>query len=118
MTFLTVHGALDRVLLFPTAIPERLGLALAGAIEADAEFAPKLRDVLRKTSVQDTKEERATLERALTRAGKVKVGPRPSKGQEVTPGVRLEAQKGRVVLSGQGVTAELQEALALWLSQR
>ena len=119
MTFLTVHGALDASLRFPAAIPERIGLALASAIEADATFAPKLRDVLRKLPPQDAKEERAALERALARGGKGKpVSKAPAKGKEVAPGVRFEAQKGRVVLSGQGVTPQLQDALAQWLAEQ
>jgi ParB family chromosome partitioning protein len=118
MTFLTVHGALDASLRFPAAIPERVGLALAGAIEADATFAPKLRDVLRKLPPQDAKEERTALERALARVGKAKPAPKAARGREVAPGVRFEAQKGRVVLSGQGVTPQLQEALAQWLAEQ
>lgn len=118
MTFLTVHGALDGALHYPTAIPERIGLALAGAIEADADFASKLRDLLRKAPDRDAKEERALLERALSRAGKAKVEAKPAKGREVAPGVRFEAQKGRVVLSGQGVTPQLQDALAQWLAEQ
>jgi ParB family chromosome partitioning protein len=118
ITFLTVHAALDSALQFPSAIPERVGLALAGAIEADTGFAPKLRDALRKNPAEDAKEERAALERALTRVGKAKAAPKASKGREVAPGVRFEAQKGRVVLSGQGVTPQLQEALALWLAEQ
>ena len=118
MTFLVVHDALDAALQFPAAIPERVGLALAGAIEADAGFAARLRDLLRKTPAQDAKDERATLERALARAGKANTAPKPAKGKEVAPGVRFEAQKGRVVLSGQGVTPQLQDALEQWLAER
>ena len=43
---------------------------------------------------------------------------RPAPGEEVAPGVMLKAAKGRVVLSGKGVDAALQEALRGWLAAR
>lgn len=120
-TFLSLHAALDGALQFPAAIPERLGLALAGAIDKTAAFGPQLRDALRKTPAETPAEERAALERALSRAGKGEAGSEGAKGpeaQEVAPGVRLEARKGRLVLSGKGVTDDLRTALTAWLAER
>ena len=124
-SFLQVHTAFETALSFPEAIPERVGLALAGAVEKDPKFAPQLRDVLRKQRPQTAPEERKTLDRALSRAGKGKAASESGTQaleappvHEVAPGVRLEARKGRVVLSGKGVTPELQEALAEWLAAR
>ncbi len=40
-SFITIHRALGPALAFPAAIPERLGLALAQALEADPELAAR-----------------------------------------------------------------------------
>lgn len=124
-SFLQVHAAFETALSFPEAIPERLGLALAGATEKDPQFAPQLRDLLRKLRPETAPQERKILDRALSRAGKSKEAPagglepvETQKPQEVAPGIHLEARKGRVVLSGKGVTPDLQEALAAWLANR
>ncbi|WP_299740420.1 ParB N-terminal domain-containing protein [uncultured Roseobacter sp.] len=111
-SFVRLHEALGDVLRFPTAIPERLGLALVAATEAESGFAARLKGALRKTPPESAEAERAALERALR---KTPAKPSPP---EVVPGVQLEARKGRLVLTGQGVTEDLRRDLEAWLAQR
>jgi len=113
-TFVKLHAALGDVLRFPVAIPERLGLALVRAVEADPGFAGRLTDDLRKARPRNPEAERVILDEAL-RAPADTSGPR---APEIIPGVVLEARKGRVVLSGKGVTDALQKDLAAWLVGR
>lgn len=113
LKFVVLSDALGKRLKYPAAIPEKLGLALAGAIETDPGVATRIGDALRKGDISDPAQERRVLERALS-------GPkaRPQKGTEVAPGITLEARKGRVVLSGAGVDGPLADALAEWLAGR
>lgn len=64
-SFLTIWQALDARLRFAPAISERLGLALAKALEADRDFARRLTDRLRKAQAGSAAEELALLEKAL-----------------------------------------------------
>ncbi|MCC5956792.1 MAG: ParB N-terminal domain-containing protein [Natronohydrobacter sp.] len=65
-SFLGVVEALDGALRFPTDLGERLGLALAAQIEADAGFAPRLRAALEAAAPESAEEERLVLEAALS----------------------------------------------------
>ncbi len=117
LKFVVLHRVLDSVLQFPAAIPEKLGLALAGMIEADAAMGTRLRDSLRKTPALTAPEERARLERALHKA----TAPAPRKATtslEVAPGVTLEQGRERMVLRGRGVDDTLVEDLRNWLEAR
>ncbi|MFW8595932.1 ParB/RepB/Spo0J family partition protein [Cribrihabitans neustonicus] len=60
-SFITVVEALDAVLFFPTAISEKLGLALARLIEADAGFAARARAALQAAPRPDAEAELALL---------------------------------------------------------
>ncbi|TNJ40959.1 ParB N-terminal domain-containing protein [Phaeobacter sp. B1627] len=64
-SFVTVVQALDAVLRYPTAIPEKLGLGLARAIEEDPEFGARLAEVLRQHRPQSVSEELALLSHEL-----------------------------------------------------
>ena len=119
--FLKVHEALDGRVQYPAAIPEKLGLGLAKAIEDHPGFTRQVREGLRKAACKDAGEERAFLEHALAGAGKTpQAGPKRKRAApvEVAPGIRLAADKGRLVISGKGVTEDLQAALTDWLSRR
>lgn len=124
-SFLKIHDALDDRLRFASAIPERLGLTLARALEADAELAPKLRERLRKGAPGDAAAELALLERAVTGQGRGAAVPAPAparpKAAEKDPGasdIRLEARPGRITLTGPGVTEALGAELEAWLAAR
>ncbi|MEO9899044.1 MAG: ParB N-terminal domain-containing protein [Paracoccaceae bacterium] len=117
LKFVALHRVLDSALRFPAAIPEKLGLALASAIEADARMGNRLRDSLRKTPALDATEERARLERALQKA--TPPAPRTSvEPVEIAPGVMLEQKQGRMVLRGRGVDDALAEDLRAWFAVR
>ena len=113
LRFVVVRQTIGKALSFPAAIPEKLGLALAAAIEADKAVATRISDALRKTPPADAQAERRVLERAL----KTPAARAPS-GEEVAPGVVLKAARGRVTLSGQGVTPALEAELREWLARR
>lgn len=113
LRFVVLRQTLGKHLMFPTAIPERLGLALAAAIEADRRLATRINDTLRKTPPADASAERRVLERAL----KGPVAKAPA-GEEITPGVTLKVDKGRLTLSGAGVDTNFETALRAWLSGR
>jgi ParB-like chromosome segregation protein Spo0J len=65
-SFLGLWRVLDGRLRFASAISERLGLALARAIEDDPVFGSRLVDRLRKANPGSPEEEIALLERALS----------------------------------------------------
>jgi len=113
LKFVTIREALGKRLQHPTAIPEKLGLALAAAIEADRAVATRIGDALRKTPPADAASERRVLERALK-------APRDGApgGEELAPGVWLETGRGRAVLLGPGVGAALVGDLRAWLASR
>lgn len=123
-TFLKLHDALDDRLRFPTAISERLGLALARKLEAEPGFAAILRERLRKGAPATAEAETALLERAI--AGKVETAPGPAR--ETAPAAKPEgtggaeitvtAGKGRITLAGPGVDAGLEAELRAWLTER
>ncbi|MBL3568893.1 hypothetical protein BV509_21310 [Rhodovulum sulfidophilum] len=114
LSFVALHRALGPVLRFPTAIPEKLGLAIVAGLKADPDLAARLAAALKKTPPADAEAERRLIERALRKAPAA-AAPR---GREVAPGIRLEARKGRLVLSGAGVGPELAEALEAFLAAR
>jgi len=72
-------------------------------------------EALRKAAPDDSKAERAVLERALKGQGASKA---TAAGEEVVPGVALKAGRGRLTLSGAGVDAALAEDLRRWLGAR
>jgi len=83
-SFLRIYAALDDQLRFPAAIPERLGLALSRALDADTTLAPRLRDRLRKTPPASPEAELAVLERATRPAAAAKPqGPKAPAPAEV-----------------------------------
>jgi len=128
-SFLKIYQALDTRLQFPSAITERLGLALVKAFEADPGQGPRLRERLRKTVAQTPADEVAMLERFLVKSGEKQaltptietntetpVTAKPT--GEVAPGILLTAAQGRLVLSGPGVGARLHRELTDWLTSR
>lgn len=113
LRFVVLRQTIGKGLSFPSAIPEKLGLALAAAIEADKKVAVRITDALRKTPPVDAAAERRVLERAL----KTPAGTSDA-AEEIAPGVRLKAGRGGVTLSGAGVDAEFEAALRDWIVQR
>jgi len=118
-SFVLLEEKFSDHLRFGHRIPEKLGVALAAAIRADARVALRLVDALRKTPPRTAEAERQTLERAMTAAK----GPATAKAPRpeitrVASGVTLEVGEGRVVVKGRGVDATLAEDLRKWLVSR
>ena len=109
LKFVIIRETLGKSLKFPTAIPEKLGLALASAIEADRSAAKRISEALRRSELVDAAAERKALERALKPAGGA---------GGLAPGVTLKATKGKAVLSGAGVDASFLADLKGWLANR
>ena len=138
-SFLRVYRALGEALSFPEALAERSGLALARALEADAEFAPRLRARLQAARPQTAEAEQALLRTELD-SGKTATKPgfsdesdppapaspqtaphmppvaaAPSTRREIRPGLFIERREGRAVLSGPGLGPGLLDRLENWL---
>lgn len=114
LKFVVLRNKLGNALGFPAAISEKLGLALASAIEADPKVATRIKDALRKTPARDAKAERQVFERALK--------PTPTSTEKtsqsnVPDGIVVTPDRGRVVLSGAGVDERFIAALRTWISQ-
>lgn len=120
-TFIGIVAALDGVLMHPAQISERLGLALAHALVADAGFAARIRDRLAALGPLDAESEQALLAVLLaeTRPTPVSHAKQSAEAhaprEEVVPGVYLQGAGGRLILSGPGVDAAFHDALIAWL---
>ena len=106
-SFIGVVDAFDAVLSFPVALSEKLGLAMAKALDADPGFAQRLTDALQQAAPGDASEEAAVIVAALD-GGKVKSPAAPKGRPETTyirEGLRMTVHpEGRVVLEGARMT--------------
>ena len=127
VAFTSLVDVLDERLKFPSAIPEKLGLALSTALQEQKGFRRALSEALRKSSAGSATEERAILERVLkgqpedapTLPPKDKPGVRRKPvSVQVAPGVKLAMSEGRVAISGKAVDETLMEDLRSWLASR
>lgn len=127
-SFLTLYHALDGRLSFAAAIPERLGLRLARAMDMDPGFGPRLADRLRKTPAGTAAAEIAVLEKALDEnsekqalSGQIDTVSAPRTGAAGGSGARqigdvlVEARGRKLVLSGEGVDVAFRVRLEAWL---
>ena len=112
-SFLTLVRALDGALRFPEAIGERLGLQLAQALEADADLGARLQAALAKVPVPDAATEQARIAKAMQAPKSALTAVIET--IEPVPGLRLRAEKGRVVIEGKRADAALTQRLADWL---
>lgn len=111
-SFLTLCRTLDDVLRFPTELGERLGLALAKAIDRDDETLQRVRAKLAAAQSENAAEEQALLKAAI----KAPTQPRkPKSGIEIIEGVTFEVSQARVTVSGEKVDPPFQAAFELWL---
>lgn len=120
-SFLAIYRLLDDVLCFPATIPERLGLALAKALDDRPAEAQGLAADLAATPAPDAATEQARL--AAFAAGKK--GSDPAKKdsvsrKELRPGVFLDIgggwSKPVLTLSGPAVGPAFREQLERWLA--
>lgn len=115
-SFITLHRALGPVLRFPAAIPERLGLALAQAVEADPAFAPALQARLQSARPATPQMEQALLSQALRRSNSANTEPVSTPAIQIS--TRRNAKGLTLTLQGPGVTEGLRDDLQAWLTAR
>lgn len=115
LSFVTLVEALDMHLRFPAAIPEKLGLALVGALRADPAFSRRLRDALHNADSPTPEAERVVLEACLKPAPETRLAPPTA---EIASGIVLTQRGQHLTLSGPGVTVALTEDLRRWLAAR
>lgn len=114
-SFVRLYEGLGAHLAFPTHIPERLGLALVKALDADPEFETRVAAGLKASPPATAEAERAVLERALRGDA---TSEAPMKPQDVAPGLKLQRKSGRLILSGKAVSDDLERDLIHWLQSR
>lgn len=128
-SFLSIYRLLDDVLRFPSAIPERLGLALAKALEDRPTEVSTLCADLTAHPAPDAASEQALLTRfsAGRKAGKTgsataEKGSDRADSRELVPGVFLQTTGGWLhpvlTLSGPKVDADFRADLEQWLAGR
>lgn len=116
MAFTHLVQALDDILRFPAAVPEKVGLALVAALKQDAGFQADLAAALRQADPQDAMTERAVLDASL-KGQKAPSKPAPEP-ETVAPGIALQTGTRRISLSGAGVDDALLADLRHWLAHR
>ena len=122
-TFTRLYHALDDVLRFPAAIPERLGLALADCLKADVSREPDLRADMKSLKAASPEEEVAALSQFVALASK----PKPSAPRKNVPraehldqtlpnGVRLTLKDNCIEISGKPASEALYQRLLVFLA--
>lgn len=135
-TFVTLVEAFDEALHFPSAISEKLGLALAREMLRDPGFADALKERLRQTPRDSAGAEIRILARAVEErqpappAPEVRSEPPKPSASRAAAAERIVTQateriemrfspdQSRIELIGPDVSADLAEALMRWLRQR
>ncbi|MDO9640841.1 MAG: ParB N-terminal domain-containing protein [Pseudotabrizicola sp.] len=124
-SFLSLYRLLDGVLRFPAALPERLGLALAQALDQRPAEAQALVDRLAADPAPDPAGEQARLAAFVsgkTGSDTAKTKVLPPSVKEFSPGVFLEVSGGWsrpvLTLSGPRVDPDFRDALERWLATR
>ena len=124
-SFLTLYDGLDDVLRHPSHISERLGLALAKALEAEPDLADRLRARMARAPEGGASAELAAIDAEIKRAAKKT--PDTSKTvsnkavSSVSPKLDVTVSRsgqGHLVLSGDGVTEDFEADLKAWLLAR
>ena len=117
VAFTYLVEALDDDLRFPTAIPEKLGLAMVKALQSSKSFKTDLRAALAKSPPATAADERAVIEAVMRRSTETTPAAPASVVETVAPGVEMRIGKGRLTLSGPGVTEDLQVKVRAWLEK-
>jgi ParB family chromosome partitioning protein len=122
-SFVRIYEALEEWLAYPSAIPERLGLKLAKALEGGGRS--DIIGALSMAAPANPEEELAALTRGAAASGGrtasrggTSGAPRDSSAPEVIPGIRLKRGRSGLLLSGPGVDQALEAALEAWLRAR
>lgn len=125
-SFVTLHRHFGAVLRFPAAIPERLGLALAQALEADPALPARLTQALAAAAPASAAAEHSLLTTALRppktvsdSANSATYDHPPNGAETLAPGIWLHragpADRPRYTLTGPGIDDSLLPRLTAWL---
>ena len=122
-SFVTLVAALDDVLRFPTAISEKLGLALVKRLNETPGFAEELRQRLTEAQSSEPAQELALLQAALDDQS-----PAPQPRPKTKPPTRYDIASGLVLrhwedgdkieISGDQVDDHFLRALRTWMQSR
>lgn len=131
-SFLKLYHALDARLKYPSAITERMGLAVARALDKDPELGERLADRLRKADPASAEDEAALMEKALSSPAAKNAGA--GQGDAVSPRnktprapkpavlatvgavtVTASADGEKLTLAGKSFDAAFQRKLIHWL---
>jgi len=117
-SFLGIYEALDEVLHFPAALSERMGLALAKALDADKGLGARITQALTEGPARDAEDEQDVIGRLIRPAAPAPSAPPKQsdpKAQVPQEAIRVTRSKNKLVLSGPEVTEDLMDALVAWL---
>ncbi len=114
-SFVALVRALDGAVRHPSAIPERLGLRLAAALEGGAVTAEGLRARLSALPPEAGSEAEAEALAGALKGGDVSRAKHPAT-REIRPGLVLAAGRDAITLSGPAVTPEFRARLEAWLA--
>jgi len=138
-SFLRLYHAADAELRFPSAIGERLGLALAKFLDETANGAERLRAVLTETKAQNAEAEQALLQSLVApplddaspepvveaepapqfvsdKAGEKAPAPKPER-HAVSPGVQASWNGRALTLSGTALSEAFRKKLYAWIAE-
>lgn len=122
-SFLPIYHRLDTVLKYAGAIPERLGLRLSKALEADQTYGPGLVKALQDNPATSPEAEIAVIEKTLETLGKPMTASgqgRQKTGKPPIQKTQISAEmtrQGTVVLQGEGIDVAFLERLRRWLKE-
>lgn len=125
-SFVTLVAPLGDLLAFPEALSERVGLALARALDEDPGTLKRLSVALEAAEAADPEAERAVLQKVLAArpAPKAPAAPKPA-ARQVPSRVAIHSElavvsmsDGRLVLEGRKVNDALRRDLIAWLRAR
>lgn len=125
-SFLPLVAALDGILRHPARISERTGLALSKSLAADPDLPGRIAAALAGLDPADAAAEATVLMHLLSASRKGKAAQSYDKGaskspvvsRQVNEGLMMQAESGRIVLTGARITPHLAAELEAWLRQR
>lgn len=136
-TFMRIVETLDDVLLFPSAIAERIGLTLGRTLQLHPDLVMQLRAQLVDAPPQSAEEELEILKRIAEpenerspqadKSGdsiklqnpKTDTGSRIAVREALGPGLHAQSHAdGRLTLGGSALTPDLRNRLTTWLAQQ
>lgn len=122
--FVPLVEDLGDILRFPAALSEKRGLALVKALKADETLVQRLSKTL-ETAAPDTAEaEQIAIDRTLTPPRTTGAGSAAKQPEtrdvtgDAADQIEVRHEDGKIVLTGQGVTAALHVDLMAWLRAR